>query len=50
MKKKSLKLFDKKNPDWKLLAKECVGFANARGGFIYIGIEDNEELPPFEQK
>jgi len=28
--KKSLKIFTVKNPDWKLLAKEFVAFANAQ--------------------
>ncbi|HOU83078.1 MAG TPA: ATP-binding protein, partial [Bacteroidales bacterium] len=48
--KKSLKSFIKANPDWNELAKDCVGFANARGGTIVIGIEDGEELPPDNQK
>ncbi|MDI3526602.1 MAG: ATP-dependent helicase RecG [Tenuifilum sp.] len=48
--KKSLKLFTVKNPDWKLLAKECIAFANAQGGTIAIGIEDADEDPPQHQK
>jgi len=48
--KKSLKLFLGKNTDWRALAKDCVCFANTKGGNIYIGIEDNEELPPENQK
>jgi ATP-dependent DNA helicase RecG len=43
--KKSLRLVMVKNPDWKSLARDCVAFANARGGIIAIGIEDNEEWP-----
>ena len=31
------------------MAKDCVCFANAQGGFIYIGIEDKESLPPENQ-
>lgn len=46
MDKKSLRLFMKKNPDWKELAKDCVCFANAFGGRILIGIEDDATLPP----
>lgn len=42
---KSLK-FLSKNPDWQELAKDCVCFANARGGAIRIGIEDGETQPP----
>jgi len=48
--KKSLKLFTRSNPDWKALAKDCVCFANAKGGIIDIGIEDNNTLPPVNQK
>ena len=48
--KKSLRLFQSKNTDWGELAKDCVSFANAQGGFIYIGIEGNESLPPKYQK
>ena len=44
--KKSLRLFTNNNPDWRSLAKDCVCFANARGGIIVIGIEDNEDFPP----
>jgi ATP-dependent DNA helicase RecG len=42
---KSLKFFSKV-PDWQELAKDCVCFANARGGAILIGIEDGQSLPP----
>ncbi|PKQ68346.1 ATP-binding protein [Raineya orbicola] len=48
--KKSLQLFAKGNPDWKALTKECVCFANAKGGIIAIGIEDKEIDPPAHQK
>jgi ATP-dependent DNA helicase RecG len=48
--KKSLKFLRGKRTDWNELAKDCVGFANARGGIIIIGIEDKEKLPPFDQK
>lgn len=48
--KKSLKLFTGNNPEWKSLAKDCVCFANAKGGIIYIGIENNDNLPPTNQK
>jgi ATP-dependent DNA helicase RecG len=47
--KKSLKLLTAKNPDWGELAKDCVAFANYKGGEIHIGIEDNEDLPPAGQ-
>lgn len=48
--KKSLKFLKGKNTDWDELAKDCVSFANAQGGFIYIGIEDNQTLPLEGQK
>lgn len=48
--KKSLRVIAGINPDWKELAKDCVCFANARGGTIYIGIENNDALPPASQK
>jgi ATP-dependent DNA helicase RecG len=47
--KKSIKFLKGKQTDWDELAKDCVCFANAQGGFIYIGIEDNENLPPENQ-
>lgn len=47
--KKSIKLFTSKNPDWRGLARECVGFANSKGGIIAIGIEDGEINPPANQ-
>jgi len=47
--KKSLRLFSKLKPDWNELAKDCVCFANAFGGHIYIGIEDDELMPPAAQ-
>lgn len=43
--RKSLKTVQGKNPEWEELAKDCVAFANARGGHIFIGIEDDSELP-----
>lgn len=48
--KKSLKFIKSKNPDWDELAKHCVCFANAHGGKIIIGIEDNNENPDSDQK
>lgn len=47
-------LFDRKRIDAlenvKELAKDCVAFANAEGGVLHIGIDDNETLPPPSQK
>ena len=47
--KKSLKFLQGKNTDWNELAKDCVSFANAQGGFVLIGIENKENLPPENQ-
>lgn len=44
--KKSLKTVIGSTADWNELAKDCVCFANAKGGKILIGIEDDKELPP----
>lgn len=48
--KKSLKFLRGKQTDYDELAKDCVAFANAQGGFIFIGIDDKEKLPPESQK
>lgn len=47
---RSLKLFEKKNPKYKSLARTCVCFANAKGGKILIGIEDTKDEPPINQR
>jgi len=46
---KSLRMFTGKKPDWHELAKDCVCFANARGGTILIGFEDKAKDPPAGQ-
>jgi ATP-dependent DNA helicase RecG len=48
--KKSISFLKGRNTDWNELAKDCVCFANAAGGKILIGIEDDEEHPPIGQK
>lgn len=48
--KKSLRLVLGKAANWSELAKDCVCFANARGGIIQIGIEDDADLPPIGQQ
>lgn len=47
--KKSLRLVTTK-ADWQELAKDCIAFANAAGGRLLIGIEDDDELPPAGQQ
>jgi ATP-dependent DNA helicase RecG len=48
--KKSLKLIAGPASDWREIAKDCVCFANARGGTLLIGIEKTSELPPKNQR
>ena len=48
--RKSLKAVTGKTPKWNELAKDCVAFANAKGGHIFIGIEDNCDFPPAGQR
>lgn len=43
---KSLRSVVGKTADFSELAKDCVAFANARGGRLLIGIEDDERVPP----
>jgi ATP-dependent DNA helicase RecG len=48
--KKRIEVVTGKTSNWKELAKDCVCFANSRGGFIHIGIADGDKLPPPNQK
>lgn len=48
--KKSLKKVLGKTADFPELSRDCVAFANAKGGFLHIGVEDGDELPPANQK
>ena len=47
---KSLKKIFGKNANLKDLAKTCVCLANAQGGYLVLGIEDKDKLPPQNQK
>lgn len=47
--KKSLRVISGKAANWKELAKDCIAFANAQGGRLLIGIEDDAEVPPAGQ-
>lgn len=47
--KKSLKTVQGKSANFQEIARDCVAFANAKGGYLHIGIEDGEELPPEHQ-
>lgn len=48
--KKSLRKAFGKTADLDDLAKTCVCLANARGGLLCIGIENNQEFPPPDQR
>jgi ATP-dependent DNA helicase RecG len=48
--KKSLKSLTRPRPDWDGLACDCVAFANARGGHLRIGIEDEVDAPTPQQR
>lgn len=39
-----------KTADWKELGKDCVAFANASGGHLLLGIEDDQSEPPADQR
>ncbi len=47
---KSLRYTLGKHEDADGLACDCVGFANAMGGVILLGIEDGQDAPPTDQK
>jgi len=47
---KSLKKAIGAKADLKELAKTCVCLANTQGGYLFIGIEDKDKLPPSDQK
>lgn len=47
---KSLKKAIGHNAKLSDLAKTCVCLANAQGGYLFIGIENKDKLPPKEQK
>lgn len=48
--KKSLRAISGRTADWHSLGKDCVAFANSTGGHLRIGIEDDDDEPPAEQR
>lgn len=48
--RKSIRYVLGKQKDASALAADCVGFANASGGMILLGIEDSQDAPPPTQK
>ena len=47
---KSIRYALGKHEDADGLACDCVGLANARGGSILLGVENDQDLPPSGQK
>lgn len=47
---KSLRYVLGRHQDANALAYDCVGFANAAGGTILLGIEDGQDQPPASQR
>lgn len=47
--RKSIRAITGKTADFPEVAKDCVAFANAQGGKIEFGVEDDETLPPASQ-
>jgi len=48
--RKSLRVVQGGSTDFEELAKDCVCFANASGGQLLIGIEDDASQPPPGQR
>ena len=48
--RKSLRSIHGPKADFKEIAKDCVGFANAQGGVIDLGIEDDADIPDAIQR
>jgi ATP-dependent DNA helicase RecG len=48
--RKSLRYVDGRRADFAALAQDCVAFANAAGGRIVLGIEDDADEPPPGQR
>jgi ATP-dependent DNA helicase RecG len=48
--KKSLRVVQGKTADLEALARDCVCFANGSGGLLLLGIEDDRDHPPADQR
>lgn len=48
--RKSLRAIHGPKADFKEIAKDCVGFADAQGGVIDFGIEDDADIPDVAQR
>ena len=50
LERKSLRTIEGRTANWDEIARHCVAFANARGGTLLIGIEDDALAPPAHQR
>lgn len=48
--RKSLRFIEGRSANWEEVTKDCVAFANAQGGGLLIGIEDDALAPPADQR
>jgi len=48
--KKSLRVLLQKSVDWGELVKDCIAFANAAGGCLIVGVEDDKDAPAANQR
>lgn len=48
--RKSIRYALGRRADYSGLAADCVGLANAQGGLIHIGVENDSDAPPQEQR
>lgn len=48
--RKSLRSVTGRSADWDELVKDCIAFANATGGRLLLGIEDDQDEPPAGQQ
>lgn len=48
--RKSLRKVTGSTADFGELAQDCVGFANGAGGTLLVGIEDDADVPPADQR
>lgn len=46
---KSLRAVTGKTTDWNEITKDCIAFANATGGRLFLGIVDGQSTPPTDQ-
>jgi ATP-dependent DNA helicase RecG len=48
--RKSLRAISGRTANWDEIAKDCIAFANATGGRLQIGIENDQSHPPAGQQ